>query len=50
MPAHDETITPDEFADRSHWWEGSLLFLPVALVVDGVSWVRDAIRQRGLPD
>lgn len=45
----DDTISPDEFIDPG-FWSLSTLLLPFTLVKDAAGWVRDAIRQRGLPD
>ncbi|MEM8704927.1 MAG: hypothetical protein AAGE98_00605 [Actinomycetota bacterium] len=45
----DDTISPDEFADPA-FWSVSTLLLPFALVKDAAEWVRDAVKQRGLPD
>lgn len=45
----DDTISPDEFISPS-FWSVSTLLMPFTLVKDAVGWVRDAIKQRGLPD
>ena len=50
MPKHDDTISPDEFANRSSAPAESVLLLPFVIMKDAVQWVRDAIKQRGLPD
>ena len=46
----DDTLSRDQLASRSSYGSESLLLLPFVIVKDAVSWVRDAIKQRGLPD
>ena len=45
----DDTISPDEFISPS-FWSVSTLLMPFTLVKDAAGWVRDAIKQCGLPD